>query len=53
MWLERERETSSERAVKEVPKRTNTGPRIDYARELLAMAKFSRVRASYLAIYLR
>ncbi|MCJ1455460.1 hypothetical protein MMC28_005815 [Mycoblastus sanguinarius] len=51
VWLERERETSSERAVKEVPKRTNTGPRIDYARELLAMAKFSRFQDSFVQFY--
>ena len=44
VWLEQDRQTSSERAVKEIPKKTSIhGPRIDYTKELLAMAKFSRV----------
>ena len=43
VWLEieRESESSSERAVKEVPKKGFAGSHIDYRKELLALAKFS------------
>lgn len=45
VWLERLKDNSSIRAVKEVPKTTKNGPPIDFTRELLAMAKFSKVSA--------
>lgn len=47
VWLIRNADNSGQRAVKQVPKTTSRGSDIDICKELLAMAKFSRVSSKF------
>ncbi|KAI9874609.1 MAG: hypothetical protein M1830_009566 [Pleopsidium flavum] len=53
VWLEVEHEgkIKAERAVKEIPKNNGLSCQIDYKRELLAMAKFSKYQEVFVQFY--
>jgi hypothetical protein len=50
VWLEVEDEKATQRAVKQIQKTRITSSRIDYQRELLAMATLSKVSPSFRSV---